>query len=78
MEHLVCGTQPVLAVRLQQVNEVVALIQQMIMKVEQQSSPLSNWSSGPSSLGSVRELGAHFDIRGCGGRQLAHHLTGDR
>ena len=34
MEDLVCSTEPVLADRLQQVNEIVALIQEMIMKIE--------------------------------------------
>jgi hypothetical protein len=42
MEDLVCGTQPVLADRLQQINEVVAPIQEMIMKIEQEPSPLGN------------------------------------
>ena len=53
VQHLLGGTQPVLADGLQQVNEVIAPIQKMIMKIEQQASSLVNGPSGPFRLCSV-------------------------
>jgi hypothetical protein len=73
MEHLIDGAQPVLADRLQQVKKIVAVIQELIMKIEQQPSPLRNGSSSPLSLCSVGQLSADLDIGRSGGRELAYH-----
>ena len=47
VQYLLGGTQPRLPGRLQQVDEVVPLVQNMIMKIEQQLGPLLDWPSGP-------------------------------
>ena len=62
VEHLQHGTQSVLAGGLQQINEVVALIQEVIMKMEQHLGSLLDWPGGPFLLCSVSYLCADLDI----------------
>jgi hypothetical protein len=64
VEHLQDGTQSVLAGGLQQINEVVALIQEVIMKMEQHLGSLLDWPGGPILLCPVSYLCADLDV-GC-------------
>jgi hypothetical protein len=77
VQYLIGCTQPVLAVRLQNVKEVVPLIQKMIMKIEQQAGPFLDAASSPFSLCSVGQLSADLDISRSRGRELAYHVPRD-
>jgi hypothetical protein len=73
VQYLFGGTQSRLADGLEEIDEVIAPIQKMIMKVQEQLGSFLDWSSGPVSLCASGQLCADFDIGRSGSRERTHH-----